>query len=141
MTSTRILTLAFVLGVAACDPYWRVVVTAPLTRPLADSCATEVYTSLTSIPPFHMAVGEAAGAGDTVALIAYLGSLSPLTQSRRKNGSAVLEASVGRFLYGFDERERDRIGSALGPVLLRVRDECGGIGLADAQYRVRRSPF
>ena len=144
MSRTRLaLTAASVvaLQLAACDPYYRVVVTAPLTHPLPDSCAQQVFQALTSMPPFRVASSPSTRMADTASLLLYLGALSPLSQVRHKDSTALLEASMGRLFERFDGVEVDRIGRELGPVLIRVRDECGGTGRADVPYRVRRSPF
>jgi len=141
MSTCRFLVVALVITLWGCDPYYRVIVSAPLVRPLADSCAQQVFQTLTAIPPFHVAPHSAGTKSDTTALLTYLGALSSVQQVRHKDSTALLEASVGRMWYRFDRDEMERIGNALGPTLLRVRDECGGVALTSIPYKVRRSPF
>jgi len=139
--------IAFVLlsATAACDPYWRVVVTASLARSLPTQCVASALDTITHSP--HI-IEEAVhyppkGAHGT---LFWLGGATPygtVKQIEYPDSSAALETQVGRIPgRRYNRAEADTLGREMGEALLRVRDACGGSGLPGLpSYRVKRAPL
>ena len=90
------------VSVAACDPYWYVVVKAPVARPLPVACLDATIAKLLGVPISPPQVET-----NTTAKLPYTegsrGTLFPLSQHREKDGSARLELSVRRFGHAFQD--------------------------------------
>ena len=128
---------------AGCDPYFQVVVTVPIARPLPTVCADSTFDAI--VHPRR--VNPADSQGPPLRGTAFVDGLpyADLEQHRYKDSTAALETSVGRFgPFGgrFSKAEADTIGRELSATLTKVRDACGGSALPGAPpYRVKQKPL
>jgi hypothetical protein len=138
--------LSVVIGAAiACEPYYRVVVTAPLARPLSSDC---IRSALDTIARSPRTVAEVDKPPPKVvrATRFLLGGGTPYAtvwHYEYRDSTAALETLVGRPPPGprFSRAEAENLGQEMGTTLLRVRDACGGSGVSGSPpYRIKRKP-
>ena len=145
VTFFAVLTLA-VGALTGCDPYWQLVVTAPLVRPVPTECIRSALDTITrSVRPVEARPDSTLpkGTHGTVFLFGGDGPSSTLRQYEDLNGTAALETQVGRIpARRYSKSEADRLGPLMGAMLLRVRDACGGAGASGSPpYAVKRKPL
>jgi len=126
-------TVVLLIGGTACDPTFRLVTIAPLARPLPDSCIQTAFRLVAR--PVRGDRGTPVRPTWTIAGL----EVSPLSEERHQDSSAVLRLSVYR-IGKFGKAEADTIGRELGETLVEVRDACGGIGPPGSPpYRIQRN--
>ncbi len=135
--------VTFLVSAPGCDPYFQVVVTVPMARPLPTVCADSTFDAI--VHPRR--VNPADPQGPPLRGTAFVDGLpyTDLMQHQYKDTTATLETSVGRFgPFGgrFSKGEADTIGRELSATLTRVREACGGSALPGAPpYRVKQRPL
>jgi hypothetical protein len=140
--------LSLVLGPAiACDPYYQIVVTAPLARPLSADCVRSALDTITRSTR-TLAEPDSHPPKRAHGTLFRLGGGTPYAAVRQyeyRDSTAALETQVGRFgPFGgrFSKVEAESLGHEMGAILLRVRDTCGGSGLiGSSPYEVKRKPL
>src|SRR5256885_11993607 len=124
-------TILLSLLLTGCDPYYRVIVTVPMARPLSTACVQAVFDSIVRPPPTNPSNPQEPPLRNIVFVAGQ--PYADLRQYEYKDSTAALETSVGRwsFLGGrFNRAEVDTIGGQLTSTLTTVLDACGGAALA-----------
>jgi hypothetical protein len=137
--------LLLLAATTACDPYWRLVVTAPLARPLTTDCIRSALDSVTHGPLTTVRLDSLARSGTraTIFVPGRPASYGAVWQYEYPDSTAALETQVGRVPGNhFSAAEAESLGTVMGTRLLRVRDACGGSGVTGSSpFRVQRRPL